>query len=395
VINRQVVDLCDMAVGIFWTRLGTPTDVAESGTAEEIKRVGAAGKPVMLYFSKARVDPDLIDLEEYKRLRDFKQKANPSGLVEHYESLAEFRKKFTRQLAMKVLEIVARDAETKSDGNAGALARLSVDLLKPPQWPREPQAAFGYSGDPVEPYRGVEVEEQVTKVSTDRLTCSDPHGIPDFGEEALGRDLPELRIGFKRQFNREFFREVVEYCCQPPVLGPFRLAVTAAQEHGLRDIYIEIRVSGLRGELLLEEPAARPIPEPYTLTPDPSASPRDGYIDMGDKYHTVINGDVVGNVYTYSVSISNARLTLDRNKDSGWLLKMELSAVQAGRTVHSENSFWIVPQRTCAPSFDATIYSSDATPFASHVELEIEVQESNAPYRRIVDEFIADHPLPR
>src|ERR1700678_243290 len=48
VINRAIVDDCDMLVGIFWTRIGSPTGVAASGTLEEIERVGAAKKPVML-----------------------------------------------------------------------------------------------------------------------------------------------------------------------------------------------------------------------------------------------------------------------------------------------------------------------------------------------------------
>jgi hypothetical protein len=36
IINHQLVDTCDLLIGIFWTRLGTPTLAAESGTAEEI-----------------------------------------------------------------------------------------------------------------------------------------------------------------------------------------------------------------------------------------------------------------------------------------------------------------------------------------------------------------------
>ena len=52
VINRTIVDQCDLLVGVFWTRLGSPTGEADSGTLEEIARVGDAGKPVMLYFSK-------------------------------------------------------------------------------------------------------------------------------------------------------------------------------------------------------------------------------------------------------------------------------------------------------------------------------------------------------
>jgi len=72
IINRQVVDHCDMLVGVFWTRLGSPTGEAPSGTLEEIDRVGKAGKPVMLYFSRVKADLDAIDLEQFKRLKEFK-----------------------------------------------------------------------------------------------------------------------------------------------------------------------------------------------------------------------------------------------------------------------------------------------------------------------------------
>nr|WP_256377869.1 DUF4062 domain-containing protein [Synechococcus sp. PCC 7502] len=43
-INRQLVDSCDLLIGIFWTRIGTPTLDAESGTIEEIERSTANGK---------------------------------------------------------------------------------------------------------------------------------------------------------------------------------------------------------------------------------------------------------------------------------------------------------------------------------------------------------------
>ena len=42
VINRAIVDECDLLVGIFWTRIGSPTGAADSGTLEEIERVGTA-----------------------------------------------------------------------------------------------------------------------------------------------------------------------------------------------------------------------------------------------------------------------------------------------------------------------------------------------------------------
>jgi hypothetical protein len=43
-ISQQLVGGCDMLVGMFWTRLGTDTGVAESGTVEEIDQFVGAGK---------------------------------------------------------------------------------------------------------------------------------------------------------------------------------------------------------------------------------------------------------------------------------------------------------------------------------------------------------------
>ena len=73
VINNAIVDNCDLLIGCFWTRIGSPTGKEESGTIEEIKRVSSSGKPVMLYFSKRGQDPSQIDLEQLRKLNEFKE----------------------------------------------------------------------------------------------------------------------------------------------------------------------------------------------------------------------------------------------------------------------------------------------------------------------------------
>lgn len=102
VINKQVTSKADLLIGVFWTRIGTPTGASESGTVEEIEEHVRAGKPAMLYFSGAPVVPDSIDTEQYKKLTEFKEKCRKDGLVEKYEDLAEFRAKLTRQLAITI-----------------------------------------------------------------------------------------------------------------------------------------------------------------------------------------------------------------------------------------------------------------------------------------------------
>jgi len=102
VLNRQIVDRSDLLVGIFWTRIGTPTGAADSGTLEEIERVASQSKPVMLYFSRAKQDPDGIDLEQLAKLRAFKAKSSGKALIETFSSHDEFREKLKKQLEFQI-----------------------------------------------------------------------------------------------------------------------------------------------------------------------------------------------------------------------------------------------------------------------------------------------------
>src|SRR2546429_4475401 len=43
VVNEQIVDDCDLLIGMFWGRIGTPTGSSASGTTEEIERFLDAG----------------------------------------------------------------------------------------------------------------------------------------------------------------------------------------------------------------------------------------------------------------------------------------------------------------------------------------------------------------
>jgi hypothetical protein len=123
VINRAIVDQCDLLVGVFWTRIGSPTGQADSGTLEEIERVGKAEKPIMLYFSKVPIDPETIDLQQNETLKGFKAKSYPKGLVESYKSIIEFRDKFAKQLELKVRDLQKADEAGRSP--------LSVNFISP------------------------------------------------------------------------------------------------------------------------------------------------------------------------------------------------------------------------------------------------------------------------
>ena len=117
VVNEQIVKDSDLLVGVFWTRIGTATGVAISGTAEEIQQFVDEGKPVMLYFSQSPIDPDKIDIDQFSTLKKFKEKMRLKGLTESYSGASDFRQKFTRQLAINLNNLIdSLAADLKAQG---------------------------------------------------------------------------------------------------------------------------------------------------------------------------------------------------------------------------------------------------------------------------------------
>ncbi|AKM43090.1 hypothetical protein NL30_25090 [Burkholderia contaminans] len=104
IINKQVLSKCDLLVGVFWTRIGTPTERHLSGTVEEIEEHIAGGKPTMLYFSSQPVVMDTVDIDQVQRLKKFKESCQSRGLYQSYDSHGDFKDKFYRHLQLKVNE---------------------------------------------------------------------------------------------------------------------------------------------------------------------------------------------------------------------------------------------------------------------------------------------------
>ena len=106
IINKQLVKDCDVLVGVFWTRVGTNTGVAVSGTAEEIEQFVEMKKPVMLYFSQSPIEPDKIDVTQFTTLKTFKEKMRLQGLTESYNGIPDFRQKLSRQLGLNIGNLI-------------------------------------------------------------------------------------------------------------------------------------------------------------------------------------------------------------------------------------------------------------------------------------------------
>lgn len=104
-LNKQFVEDCDLAVAIFKTRFGTPTDKYGSGSEEEIEIMLNAGRPVFLYFDDSPVSPSDIDAEQYQKVKDFEKKYRTQGIYFSFKSLEVFRSLFDAHITQYFLTL--------------------------------------------------------------------------------------------------------------------------------------------------------------------------------------------------------------------------------------------------------------------------------------------------
>ena len=125
-INKQLVRSCDVLVGIFWTKLGTSTGVAESGTVEEINQFVAAGKPALLYFSNRPIDPNKINTKQYEKLKRFKEITYRKALTGNFSAIDGLRQTLLKDLVRQVNDLKAR---TRGRRDKLDEARKLTDLI--------------------------------------------------------------------------------------------------------------------------------------------------------------------------------------------------------------------------------------------------------------------------
>ena len=118
IINRQIVDDCDLAIAIFWTRLGTPTAGHPSGSAEEVAKLRARGAPVLIYFSNRPAEPSQIDAEQFARLQELRDQYRKDGLLGAFDSVEQLQGLVPLHLVSHVGAILASQA-----GAGGAAVR--------------------------------------------------------------------------------------------------------------------------------------------------------------------------------------------------------------------------------------------------------------------------------
>lgn len=109
VINEQIGDEYDVFIGILWSRFGTPTSKAESGTVEEFERAYLKHKAdpdsvkVMFYFKDQAIPPSKIDPDQIAKINDFRKKLGEiGGLHWSFEATEHFSKYLRMHLSRQI-----------------------------------------------------------------------------------------------------------------------------------------------------------------------------------------------------------------------------------------------------------------------------------------------------
>jgi len=119
VVDSQVdVTDCDVVIGIFAKRFGTPTPFGESGTAHEILRACEAALKaerktphVMVYFSDQPSALSTVqEVDEYRKVIAFRDKLRAIGLCETYHSVQNFTDLVRKHLSAFVKNYVTTES---------------------------------------------------------------------------------------------------------------------------------------------------------------------------------------------------------------------------------------------------------------------------------------------
>lgn len=326
VINRAIVDQCDLLVGIFWTRIGSPTGVAESGTIEEIERVGSAKKPIMLYFSRVEIDPEKIDIAQIDKFKLFKKKTYPNGLIESYKTIIEFRDKFAKQLELKVRELQQKDSTGESPLS---LEFLSID-----------------KGELI----GNKLEYNYDHPSAKNI-----------------KDVPKNKRDKLVNFLSNKIKQASYF--------PLALAVENSSPSGIRNLYIELDITASSKVLEVTDT----LGVSYFFESEVTTAWAQW---VGEKWITESESPICKEVESKLSRYDEDKL---QNSSEGWTLSFEWEALQPQRIRLIKPVLYVYAPESSNLSIRANIYAdSFAEPFVLEADAIIKVNQKEIPLQKLL-----------
>jgi len=123
------IEDCDIIIGVFWARFGTPVHDAHSGTEHELRIAYEAWQRtqrrplIMIYFNSEPFSPRTVDeADQLRKVLEFKGTFAPEALYGNYEGVDDFKRKLMNDLTQIIRQLEPQDP------------RLS-EAVKPPSEP--------------------------------------------------------------------------------------------------------------------------------------------------------------------------------------------------------------------------------------------------------------------
>ena len=130
VINEQVGDQYDLFIGIMYTKFGSPTNRADSGTEEEFnialeRSKREQGLEIMFYFNDRAIQPSQLNIEQYNKVKAFRDNVvGTNCLYSMYDGEEDFKGKLKQHLRTFLNQKFIK----KNDGELGETPRTSFLL---------------------------------------------------------------------------------------------------------------------------------------------------------------------------------------------------------------------------------------------------------------------------
>lgn len=336
VINRQVVDQCDLLVGAFWTRIGSPTGIADSGTLEEIERVAKDGKPVMLYFSKADKNPDDIDLDQLKKLREFKKKTFPNALVENYSGPIEFRDKLARQLEIQLRSLLVKAGDDIKDNKNTPYTDIVLQFSD-----TDTGESIGEKQD----------------ISATLLKINDYEQIPDYSPKPTSPKSKEREELFEvimssRHRGKDYYRDQINKIIAKSKNKPVRFWLKNTGTVGARDVFIDIKFKS-SGEKM-------------SLLTSRQVETEAGVFFLGD----------------------NESVEATKLSDTIWSTNLEMRALQPKREIIPSRKLFLGADGDCEIAVEASIYADTLSePIVRNLLINYKVKIVETSYVNLLEEL--------
>jgi len=181
VISKQIGNEYEIFLGMLWTRMGTPTSTARSGTEQEFLeamnryRENPDSLQVLFYFKDAPITPSNIDAKQLLSVKEFKESIPDLGV---YYGIFQHQAELSRLLRIHLAQIAREFGKTWGVAPRTGATTISVEARLLVEW-------------------GSRVESSVREENEEGLLDSLETGITAFDElsaitDEMTKELGEL-----------------------------------------------------------------------------------------------------------------------------------------------------------------------------------------------------------